>query len=270
MSEGNETTDRKYQRKYDPIDPTIPLEKASIESIAKSIKEITEGPDGFKSLAAIIIEKDIQFKSFEKENAQLITELDIYKDKVLRDPLTKLPNTEGWNTFIENIKSVEQHMRPSSLIVIDLDLLGKTNKVFTHEAGNTSLLIIAEAMKKTLREDDFVAVALGKSNQNGLASRVGEQSDEFRMFLPHTDDQGSLVVIERLRSNIENIMDERQITGDDVNMTFVGISAGSAELNSSDNFEEDVNQALRSADIKMQQDKTFRKGEINKKLGINQ
>ena len=190
-------------------------------------------------------------------------------DIAYRDEVTGLTNRHGWNAFIEKVKSSVKSIMPASIVVVDLDLLGITNKLFTHEAGDNSLIIIAEAAKQTLREDDFVSVVLGNSDENSVIARSGDKGDEFRLSLPNTDEEGAVVVIERLRSSIDEIMQERKNKGDDEYLSFVGISAGSSQLVDSGDFKRDVKVALKAADTKMHQDKTLKRHDIDEKYDIN-
>jgi diguanylate cyclase (GGDEF)-like protein len=72
----------------------------------------------------------------------------------------------------------------ASLLAIDLDGLKRLNELYGHEAGNSALRLVADALRRTLRDTD-------------LAARWG--SDEFVVLLPGADSAAAQAVAQRLR-----------------------------------------------------------------------
>jgi two-component system, cell cycle response regulator len=104
------------------------------------------------------------------------------------DRLTGLHNgaTLRWLLDLEVKRSV-RHSQPLSLILLDVDNLGRGNLNMGYLAGDLVLAEMAEILKYEGRETDLVA-------------RYG--GDEFAMALPHTDFRGACRVAERVRAAV--------------------------------------------------------------------
>jgi diguanylate cyclase (GGDEF)-like protein len=74
------------------------------------------------------------------------------------------------------------------MAVIDIDHFKKINDTYGHQAGDHALKVVAETLRKTIRDSDFVARYAG---------------EEFVVLLEGADAVGLAVVGERLRSEIE-------------------------------------------------------------------
>jgi diguanylate cyclase (GGDEF)-like protein len=73
---------------------------------------------------------------------------------------------------------------PTSVLAIDLDGLRRLNELYGQEAGNAALRLVADALRRTLRETD-------------LAARWG--GDEFAVVLPGADAAAVQSVAHRIR-----------------------------------------------------------------------
>ena len=93
-----------------------------------------------------------------------------------------------------------------SVALIDLDNFKTINDVLGHATGDTTLKHLAECMKKHKRTADILA-------------RYG--GDEFVIVMPQTNSEEALVLLERLREEVHNI-----VLAPDMNVT---ISSGVAE-----------------------------------------
>lgn len=111
------------------------------------------------------------------------------KDAALRDPLTGLGNRRF---LMERIKEETERARrkrmPYSLAILDVDHFKLVNDQFGHEAGDTALTRIAQAIQDAIREYD-------------LCGRWG--GEEFLIMLPETPLEFAQQVAERVRQNIE-------------------------------------------------------------------
>jgi diguanylate cyclase (GGDEF)-like protein len=94
---------------------------------------------------------------------------EVYKLAAL-DPLTGLYNRRsGEQRLGEEIARATRHLRPLTLLLLDLDGLKKINDRFGHAAGDLALRTLAECLQRAIRGSDQ-AVRLG--------------GDEFMVILP--------------------------------------------------------------------------------------
>ena len=99
---------------------------------------------------------------------EVLTE-EVYKLAVL-DPLTGLHNRRsGEQRLSEEIARSTRHVRPLTVILLDLDELKQCNDKYGHAAGDAMLRAFAERLKRAIRGSD-------------LAVRLG--GDEFLVILP--------------------------------------------------------------------------------------
>lgn len=96
------------------------------------------------------------------------------------------------------LEKAKKNNLPFSVLVIDLDRLREVNNVYGHAKGDTAISLIAKAMRKCLRSDDFVG-------------RVG--GDEFIVILRNTHPPESLLIANRIRQAVKDIkLDELSLT----------------------------------------------------------
>lgn len=107
-----------------------------------------------------------------------------------RDPLTEMLNRRA---FFDVVTSMHAdglcYRHPFSVVIIDMDNLKAINDCNGHAEGDRALLSVTKCLNDCKREDDLVA-------------RLG--GDEFGMFLPNTDHEGAMTLIERLLERAEN------------------------------------------------------------------
>jgi diguanylate cyclase (GGDEF)-like protein len=80
---------------------------------------------------------------------------------------------------------------PLSVILFDLDHFKAINETFGHERGDDALAAVGELLQTDVRASDY-------------AGRYG--GEEFLVLLPDTGREGALVLAEKLRRAVENIM----------------------------------------------------------------
>lgn len=94
---------------------------------------------------------------------------EVYKLAVL-DPLTNLHNRRaGEQRLVEEITRSRRHVRPLTLILLDIDNLKQCNDQFGHDAGDLMLRSFADRLRRAIRGSD-------------MAVRLG--GDEFMVILP--------------------------------------------------------------------------------------
>jgi diguanylate cyclase (GGDEF)-like protein len=140
------------------------------------------------------------------------------------DPLTGLPNRRY---FLEAASREFEHIRrfggSASVVMIDLDHFKALNDTYGHAAGDEALRSVTRACR--LRDTDVLA-------------RWG--GEEFVALLPGTDEEGALIVAEKLRCAVS----EEPIEVGSTNIT-VTASLGVAQVWSHDKA---IDEALGRAD----------------------
>jgi diguanylate cyclase (GGDEF)-like protein len=105
-------------------------------------------------------------------------------------------------------------------MICDVDDFKKINDTYGHKFGDTVLKMIADAFRDGTRTQEYI-------------SRWG--GEEFLILLPETPLDGTMIVAERLRANIEN---EKIVFGkEEIGVT---MSFGVGEFNPSYSIEENI------------------------------
>jgi diguanylate cyclase (GGDEF)-like protein len=105
------------------------------------------------------------------------------------DELTGCINFRSTMELLEKeIARSQRYQKQFSMAMIDIDDFKSKNDEYGHQAGNDILVAFANVIKKSLRSIDSVG-------------RYG--GEEFIIILPETDAQHALVVLERIRNNLE-------------------------------------------------------------------
>ncbi len=113
-------------------------------------------------------------------------------EKAYRDPLTGVNNRAALDkALFQEISLAKRHATPLSIIMLDVDNFKSINDNYGHITGDAVLKRIAESMVECARDSDIIY-------------RYG--GEEFLMLLRSTDEEGALLVAERVRKAIENIL----------------------------------------------------------------
>jgi diguanylate cyclase (GGDEF)-like protein len=132
-------------------------------------------------------------------------------DSSMRDPLTGADNRRHLDTRLASeIAFAERHMRPLSVILVDIDFFKNVNDRYGHPVGDEVLREVAAAIRGALRTEDAFA-------------RYG--GEEFAIVLRDTSLLESGVVAERVRERIART--PMEVDGHSLNVT---VSAGCASL----------------------------------------
>ncbi len=105
------------------------------------------------------------------------------------DGLTGIPNRRAFDQDLgRRILESQRYRRPFALLMLDIDCFKAYNDTLGHAAGDSALRRIAHVLKRALRGTDDVY-------------RYG--GEEFACILPETDEDGAMLVAERLREAVE-------------------------------------------------------------------
>lgn len=108
------------------------------------------------------------------------------------DGLTKLYNRRYFMELLElEFQRAQRYQSKFSFVMIDIDNFKGFNDNYGHLMGDHILYEIAQILQENLRVNDVVG-------------RYG--GEEFALFAPETDLKGSLVVAERYRKRIEDLV----------------------------------------------------------------
>jgi diguanylate cyclase (GGDEF)-like protein len=107
--------------------------------------------------------------------------------KYIRDAMTGFFSREA---FFNHLKQTRRQSDLGALLLIDADHFKQVNDTFGHPSGDEALVLIAETIRRSIREFDF-------------AGRIG--GEEFCVFLPDTNQEQAAMTAERIRSSIEKI-----------------------------------------------------------------
>ncbi|MCP5018135.1 MAG: GGDEF domain-containing protein [Ketobacter sp.] len=108
----------------------------------------------------------------------------------ITDPLTGLFNRRSILVHLDQEQERSRKKGPAlSLLMVDLDNFKSINDDRGHEAGDFALIAAADALQKSLRQND----------------RVGRYGgEEFLIILPGTDLEGAQTIAERCRQQLES------------------------------------------------------------------
>ncbi|MEX0344804.1 MAG: GGDEF domain-containing protein [Rhizobiaceae bacterium] len=144
------------------------------------------------------------------------------RQKSMHDPMTGMLNRE---TFLARLNVQGRHTDDGVLLIADADHFKRINDSYGHLEGDKALLLIADAIKLAVREQDVVG-------------RIG--GEEFAVFLSGASLEDALEVSERIRRAVEEVQFKTSC-GKRMPLT---ISAGGASTLGAEN----LSQLMRSAD----------------------
>nr|WP_087021820.1 sensor domain-containing diguanylate cyclase [Thaumasiovibrio subtropicus] len=123
------------------------------------------------------------------------TELQLLNQKLVEqastDSLTRLPNRRSMFKYLrKEVNRINRNSQLASLVLIDIDFFKKLNDKYGHQVGDEVLYAVAQSIKNTLRDYDFVA-------------RYG--GEEFLVWLPETTQLEVENACRRVMNNIADI-----------------------------------------------------------------
>jgi diguanylate cyclase (GGDEF)-like protein len=134
-------------------------------------------------------ESRVQFENLAQKNEILLATNQFLAEQVKRDGLTGLYNHRHLQEALaREVARATRYNRVFSLLFADIDHFKQYNDNQGHLAGDKALRAIAELLRKSVRNSDFVA-------------RYG--GEEFAVLLPETDKERARIVAERILYSVE-------------------------------------------------------------------
>jgi len=132
----------------------------------------------FRSLGHVWFIQDISAR--KKKEQELVT-------LATTDALTGLHNRRSFLDILGQQLKLSKPNWPGALLLLDIDHFKQVNDTYGHPAGDLVLHNIAQAMRDSLRQDDFTG-------------RVG--GEEFAVLLPKATTQQAMHLAERIRERV--------------------------------------------------------------------
>jgi diguanylate cyclase (GGDEF)-like protein/putative nucleotidyltransferase with HDIG domain len=159
---------------------------------------------GFKihELAQWNKDNEAFLKSVADQVATGVTNARLYarvQRQATTDGLTGLFNHRtGQEKLSEQLRLAERYQRNLSVVMLDVDHFKSINDNYGHPAGDTVLKAVAKLVRSEIRDVDFPV-------------RYG--GEEFLLVLPEINQEGAIVVAERIRKNLsQEVMQHEGIT----------------------------------------------------------
>lgn len=106
------------------------------------------------------------------------------------DSLTHVLNARVFGERLgQELERNRRYFRPLAVLYLDLDNFKSVNDTHGHQTGDAVLRLVADAIRRTVRQPDLVG-------------RMG--GDEFAILMPETDSAEADAVAQRLAQNIAN------------------------------------------------------------------
>ena len=124
---------------------------------------------------------------------QILRQIRTIERLTMRDQLTDILNRRGLDKHM-NVEWIQASKDNAhiSILLIDVDHFKKYNDTYGHQQGDVALQAIATTLTKSLNRSEDIAARWG--------------GEEFVVLLPNTDQEGALVVAERIRKNIGSVV----------------------------------------------------------------
>ncbi len=154
--------------------------RARLRALAEGADDLCLKPCSVEELSARLA---ILLRTRDRQS-QLMSELVSLRRHALVDPLTGLGNRRAFDADLQREWAcMERSGRPLAMLYADIDRFKGINDKHGHQAGDAILGRVGRAITRTIRTGD-------------QAFRIG--GEEFAILLPGTDQNGALVVAERI------------------------------------------------------------------------
>lgn len=131
-----------------------------------------------------------RLNEMEQEASKARQIIEEQKRRATHDGLTGLPNRDAYQQRLEEeLSRKARYGGPLTMVVADVDFFKCINDNYGHLAGDKVLQLLAKAMRKSLRDVDFIG-------------RYG--GEEFVILMPETNAEEALVATEKLRTKVES------------------------------------------------------------------
>lgn len=126
----------------------------------------------------------------QKETLMLKEQLQESQRKMLRDPLTGIPNRLAYEERIGlEVNRFKRNKTPMCLAMWDIDHFKNVNDTYGHDAGDRVLKLLSKIITTRVRKVDMFA-------------RIG--GEEFVLLMPETSIDDALNLNDQLRKSLEN------------------------------------------------------------------
>jgi diguanylate cyclase (GGDEF)-like protein len=203
-------------------------------------KIIDEHPEiGCKILRTISIVQNHWLDQRSKSYSDLIRWGETARKRAVTDEMTGLYNHRFLEEAIkERFSNESMHFRIMSLLMMDLDKIHGINDRYGTRAGDLVITTAAGIIRSCVRNGDIPARLSG---------------DEFAVLLPDTDKNDAVEIAEQIRKKIEEKQVEVPASPGSEETVFIGtktsigIAVAPAHANTTEEFEEAADNALRKA-----------------------
>lgn len=155
-------------------------------------------------LEVVRAQRELQYKERElgEANRLLADANKTLLEFASKDPLTGLLNRrKGWDFMNYEHEKARRSLKPTGVVLVDLDKFKSVNDSLGHETGDLVLKTASACLASALRATDILI-------------RWG--GEEFLAVLPETDQAGVTLVAEKIRRAVEDypwdLKDGRQVT----------------------------------------------------------
>ncbi len=151
--------------------------------------------------------KDLETLSVAAHLISLALQRQQFYQLSIKDELTDLFTFRYFKERLaEEANRARRYKMAFSLIILDLDKFKSINDTYGHPFGNIVLQAVAGVLHNTIR------------NGVDMAARFG--GEEMALILPHTGEQGTFILAERIRAKVESLVFEHD--GKPVKITISG------------------------------------------------
>ena len=177
-----------------------PLVTAAASAFQRSIGDQPDMQSLLHNANAQLVELNRNFQMLVRKLERLLSDKERLMDKLERanerlshiastDGLTGLANHSSFQDALRrDLHRADRAGRPLSITLFDVDHFKQLNDNYGHQAGDAVLRAMGQLLLASVRTGD-------------VAARYG--GEEFVVILPDTDQEGALLLAERLRAAIE-------------------------------------------------------------------
>jgi len=153
---------------------------------AKATHDESGRMNGFNGFSIDISETIRAERELKKANER-------FKMLSIIDELTQIPNRRRFDEYLGS--EWRRHYRDGeqlSVILCDIDFFKLYNDRYGHQAGDDCLQKVAQTINNSAKR------------VSDLVARYG--GEEFAVILPDTDNDGAMMIAEKIRTNVQNLL----------------------------------------------------------------
>jgi len=178
-----------------------------LESIGHAVGRFqTQESEQEKILSEELVAMREKVAIMEAHSEQMQGQVRTERARAMTDLLTQLPNREAWQERMSfEFNRWQRYQYSLTLSILDIDFFKRVNDSYGHKAGDKVLQIVAQEIKKRLRNTDF-------------AARFG--GEEFVLLFPETLPDDARVMLDKLRAHVSAL--PFHFSGEPLTITFSG------------------------------------------------